>query len=239
MALFKKCMWNRPKEFLDVDRPDHVYRLKRALYGLKQAPRAWFERLSIFLMRNGYIRGGVDNTLFIKKERDQFMVAQIYVDDIVFRGVSNQLVKQLVQQMEAEFEISIVGELKYFLGFQINQIEDSIFISQAKYAKNIVKKFGLETSKSKRTPFATHVKVTKDEDGKSVDISAYRSMIGSLLYLSASIRDIPRYVGVCARYQADPKENHLNLVKRILKYIQGTFNHGLIALLLDIVLLTG
>ncbi|GAA0173196.1 hypothetical protein LIER_41480 [Lithospermum erythrorhizon] len=123
--------------------------------------------------------------------------------------------------MEVEFEISMVDELKYFLGFQINQMEDGIFISQAKYAKNIVKKFGLETSKSKRTPFATHVKVTKDEDGKVMDINMYRSMIESLLYLTASRLDIAHCVGICATYQADPKESHLNLVKRILKYIKG------------------
>ncbi|GAA0175306.1 hypothetical protein LIER_28500 [Lithospermum erythrorhizon] len=130
--------------------------------------------------------------------------------------------------MEAEFEMSMIGELKYFLGFQINQMEDSIFILQAKYAKNIVKKFGLETAKSKRTPIATHVKVTKNEDGKSVDISIYRSMIGSLIHLITSRPDIAHYVGVYERYQVDPKESHLNLVKRILMYIQGTFNHGLL-----------
>ncbi|GAA0153868.1 hypothetical protein LIER_37757 [Lithospermum erythrorhizon] len=129
--------------------------------------------------------------------------------------------------MEAEFEMSMVSEFRYFLGFQINQMKDSIFISQAKYAKNILKKSGLETSKSKRTPFATHVKVTKDEDGKAVDISGYRSMIGSLLYLTTSRPDIAHYVGVCATYQADPKESHLNLVKRILKYIQDIFTKGL------------
>jgi hypothetical protein len=92
----------------------------------------------------------------------------------------------------------------------------------------MVKKFGLETSKAKRTPFATHMKVAKDEEGKEVDISIYRSMIGSLLYLTASHPDIAHAVGVCARYQANPKESHLNLVKRILKYIHGTYDQGLL-----------
>ncbi|GAA0144916.1 hypothetical protein LIER_05236 [Lithospermum erythrorhizon] len=184
---------------------------------LKQAPGAWYERLKIIILKNGYAKGSVDNTLFVKKEKDQLIVAQIYVDDIVFGRVSNQLVKQFVQQMEAKFEMSMVGELKYFLEFQINQMEDSIFISQAKCVKNIVKKFGLKTAKSKRTPIAKHVKMTKDEDGKSVDISVYRCMIGSLLYLIASRPDISHSVGVCARYQVDPKK----------------------APLLDIVMLTG
>ncbi|GAA0144988.1 hypothetical protein LIER_05287 [Lithospermum erythrorhizon] len=95
----------QPKGLIDTTHPDHVYRLKKALYGLKQSPRAWYERLVIFVLKNGYIRGGVDNTLFIKKEKDLMIVAQIYVDDIVFGGVSNQLVKQLIQQIEAKFEM--------------------------------------------------------------------------------------------------------------------------------------
>ncbi|GAA0141735.1 hypothetical protein LIER_02808 [Lithospermum erythrorhizon] len=98
-------------------------------------------------------------------------------------------------------------------------MEDNIFISQAKYAKNMVKKFGLETAKSKRRPFATHVKITKNEDGKYVDIITYKSMIRSLLYLTTSRPDIANYVGVYVRYQADPKESDMNLVKRILKFI--------------------
>ncbi|GAA0149902.1 transmembrane signal receptor [Lithospermum erythrorhizon] len=156
------------------------------------------------------------------------MFAQIYVDDIVFGGVSDQLVKQFVQQMEGEFEMSMIGELKYFLGIQINQTKESIFITQSKYAKNLVKRFGLETASSKRTPLATHVKITKDEGGVSVDVSKYRSMIGSLLYLTASRPDISHSVGICARFQADPKEIHLNLVKRIIKYVHGTLNYGLL-----------
>lgn len=180
------------------------------------------------MLKNGYARGGADSTLFIKKEKNQLMVAQIYVDDIIFGGVSNQLVQQCVQQMEGEFEMSLVSELKFFLGIQISQLKDNIFITQSKYAANIVKKFGLESSKTKRTPLATHVKITKDEGGKDVEMSLFRSMIGSLLYLTASRPDIAHSVGICARYQAAPKESHLNLVKRTIRYIQGTLNHGLL-----------
>ncbi|GAA0149080.1 transmembrane signal receptor [Lithospermum erythrorhizon] len=169
----------QPKGFVDVTYPEHVYKLKKVLYGLKQAPRAWYERLAIFLLTNGYTRGGVDNTVFIKRERNQMMVAQIYVDYTVFGGVSKQLVKQFVQQMEAELEMSMVGELKHFLGFQIRQMEDIIFISQANYAKNMAMEFGMETSKSKRIPFATHVKVTKDEDGKVMDVSLDEEVVDS------------------------------------------------------------
>ncbi|GAA0142667.1 hypothetical protein LIER_03511 [Lithospermum erythrorhizon] len=118
-----------------------VARLKKALYGLKQAPRAWYERLTKYLLTKGYARGGTDKTLFIKYENFKLMVAQIYVDDIIFGGMSEQLIRQLVQWMESEFEMSMVRELNCFLGFQVKQMKDSFFISQSKYAKNLVKKF--------------------------------------------------------------------------------------------------
>src|SRR4030066_1049797 len=96
------------------------------------------------------------------------MVAQIYVDDIVFGGMSSKMVELFVKQMQSEFEMSLVGELTYFLGLQIKQMEDTIFISQSKYSKNIIKKFGMENAGHKRTPAATHLKLTKDENGVAV-----------------------------------------------------------------------
>ncbi|CAJ2635655.1 unnamed protein product [Trifolium pratense] len=192
---------------------------------------------SVFL--NGYLneevyveqpkgKGGNDKTLFVKEDQGKFLIAQIYVDDIVFGGMSSEMVQHFVQQMQSEFEMSLVGELTYFLGLQVKQMEDTIFISQSKYARNIVKKFGMESAAHKRTPAATHLKLTKDEKGVDVDQSLYRSMIGSLLYLTASRPDITFAVGVCARYQAEPKMSHLAQVKRILKYVNGTCDYGIL-----------
>src|SRR4051812_40608477 len=124
--------------------------------------------------------------------------------------------------------MSMVGELTYFLGLQIKLMQDSTFMSQSKYAKNIVKKFGMENASHKRTPAPTHQKLSKDEGGISVDQSLNRSMIGSLLYLTASRPDITFAVGVCARYQGEPKASHLNQVKRILKYVNGTSDYGIL-----------
>ncbi|XP_058751006.1 uncharacterized mitochondrial protein AtMg00810-like [Vicia villosa] len=134
-----------------------------------------------------------------------------------FDGMLDRMVKHFFNQMQSEFEMSLVGELTYFLGLQIKQMEDSIFLSQSKYAKNIIKNFGMDNASHKRTPAPTHLKLSKDESGTSVDQSLYRSMIGSLLYLTASRPDIAFAVGVCARYQAEPKVSHINQVKRILK----------------------
>ncbi|CAM8932620.1 unnamed protein product [Rhodiola kirilowii] len=129
--------------------------------------------------------------------------------------------------MQSEFQMSMVGEMCYFLGLQVKQKVDGIFISQSKYARNLIKKFDLEKATHKRTPAETHVKVTKDEAGAKVDQTLYRSMIGSLLYLTASRPDIAHAVGVCARYQANPKESHLMNVKRFIRYVCGTADYGL------------
>jgi len=130
--------------------------------------------------------------------------------------------------MQSEFEMSLVGELTYFLALEVKQMEDTIFISQSKYAKNIMKKFGMDNGGHKRTPTATHLKLTKDENGVAVDQSMYINMIGSLLYLTVSISDITFAVGSCARYQAEPKLSHLTQVKRILKYINSTSDYGIL-----------
>ena len=122
--------------------------------------------------------------------------------------------------MQAKFEMSMIGELTHFLGLQIRQQDSGIFLSQSKYAKNLVKKFGLESASFVRTPMSPNVKLIVDLLGKSVDPSLYRSMIGSLLYLTASRLDISYSVGVCARYQANPKESHMTALKRIIKYVK-------------------
>ncbi|KAK4853085.1 hypothetical protein QYF36_003566 [Acer negundo] len=144
--------------------------------------------------------------------------------------------------MSHEFEMSMVGELNYFLGLQIKQIHDGIFISQTKYAKNQVKKFGLKNVKRCGTPMSTTLKLSKDASGKNVEQSLYRGMIGNLLYLTTSTLDISFSVGVCARYQANSKESHLVTVKRIIRFVNGTSNHGFcvfltrIQVLLDLVM---
>ena len=128
--------------------------------------------------------------------------------------------------MQAKFEMSMIGKLTHFLGLQIRQQDSGIFLSQSKYAKNLVKKFGLESASFVRTLMSPNVKLTIDLLGKSFDPFLYRSMIGSLLYLIASRPDISYSVGVCARYQANPKEFHMTSLKRIIKYVKTTAEFG-------------
>jgi len=129
--------------------------------------------------------------------------------------------------MQGEFEMSLVGELTFFLGLQIKQTSDSIFLSQTKYALELLKKFDMQDCKSISTPMASALSVDKDESGIEVNCKRYRGMIDSLLYLTASRPDIMFSVCICGRYQAFPKESHLKIVKRISRYISGTTKFGL------------
>ena len=180
----------QPKDFVDPHRPDDVYKLKRALYGLKQAPRAWYDRLIACLTEHGFKRGSVDTTLFIRKDKNSFVVTQIYVDDIVFGATNDSFAHSFADEMKAMFEMCMVGELIYFLGLQIRQMDSGIYINQAKYARNLIKRFGLDNAAHARTPMAKNAKLTNDPSGESVDVTLYRSMIGCLLYLTASRPDI-------------------------------------------------
>ena len=200
--------------------------LNKALYGLKQAPRAWYDRLTQCLVLHGFTRGKVKQTLFIKREDDELIVAQVNVDDIIFGSTKDELAHSFSKLMQVEFEMSMIKELTHFLGLRIRQQDSCIVLSQSKYAKNLVKKFGLESASSVRTPMSPNVKLTVDLLGKSVDSSLYRSMIGSILYLTANRPDISYSVGVCARYQANPKESYMIALKRIIKYVKTTADFG-------------
>ena len=217
----------QPPGFVDFEKPNHVFKLKKALYGLKQAPKAWYDRLKSFLVDHKYSMGLVDNTLFTKKKDSHIIIVQIYVDDIIFGSTCQDLCDDFSKIMHDEFEMSMMGELNFFLGLQIKQLEDGIFFNQSKYIKDMLRKFGLEDSKPIKTPMSTETKLVKDEENESVDSTKYRGMIGSLLYLTASRPDIMFSVCLCARFQEDPKTSHLEAVKRIFRYIKGTTHLGL------------
>ncbi|KAJ9566852.1 hypothetical protein OSB04_002818 [Centaurea solstitialis] len=217
----------QPPGFVDPKFPDHVYKLNKALYGLKQAPRAWYDTLSTFLLSKGFVRGKIDSTLFLKKYPKHILLVQIYVDDIIFGSTNPKLCEKFELLMKSEYKMSMMGELTFFLGLQIKQSEKGIFINQGKYVHEMLKKFDLTSCTPMKTPMAPPLTLDKDSKGKSVDVTLYRGMIGSLLYLTASRPDIMYSTCLCARYQAEPKESHLTAVKRIFRYLKGTPNLGL------------
>ncbi|GJR51175.1 putative ribonuclease H-like domain-containing protein [Tanacetum coccineum] len=187
----------QPPEFEDPDFPDRVYKVEKALYGLHEAPRAWYETLSTYLLDNGFQRGKIDKNLFIRRD------------------------KEFEKMMHNKFHMSSMGELPFFLGLQVKQKEDGIFISQDKYMTEILKKFGFIDVKTASIPMETQKPLVKDEDGDEVDVHLYKSIIGSLMYLTSSRPDIMFAVCAYTRYQVNPKLSHLHAVKRIFRYLKG------------------
>ncbi|GJX71902.1 retrovirus-related pol polyprotein from transposon TNT 1-94 [Tanacetum coccineum] len=217
----------QPDGFVDPYHPKKVYLLRKALYGLKQAPKAWYDELSDFLISKGFTKGTIDPTLFMIRYGEDILLVQIYVDDIIFGSTNPKFSKRFEKLIHSRFEMSLMGEMKFFLGLQIHQSPRGIFINQAKYALEILKKHGMEKGQSIGTPMATKPKLDADLSGTLVDQTDYRSKIGSLMYLTSSRPDIVQAVCYCARYQARPTEKHLKEVKRIFRYLRGTINMGL------------
>ncbi|WKA07524.1 hypothetical protein VitviT2T_025341 [Vitis vinifera] len=217
----------QPPSFQSFNFPNHVFKLKKALYGLKQTPRAWYERLSKFLLKKGFKMEKIDTTLFIKTKENGMLLVQIYVDDIIFGATNVSLCKEFSKCMHSEFEMSMMGELNFFLELQIKQLKEETFINQAKYITDLLKRFNMEEAKTMKTPMSSSIKLDKDEKGKSINSTMYRGMIGSLLYLTASRPDIMYSICLCARFQSCLKESHLSAIKRILRYLKGTMDIGL------------
>ncbi|GJV75384.1 retrovirus-related pol polyprotein from transposon TNT 1-94 [Tanacetum coccineum] len=194
---------NQPEGFEDPDYPTHVYRLKKALYGLKQAPRAWYDTLSKFLMVNKFYKGAVDPTLFTCKSGKHILL------------------------MSSKFQMSMMGQMTFFLGLQISQSPRGIFINQAKYALETLKKYGIDLSDLVDTPMVDRLKLDEDLLGIPVNQTRFRGMVGSLMYLTASRPNLVFVVCMCARYQAKPTKKHLEAIKRFFRYLKGTINMGL------------
>jgi hypothetical protein len=202
----------QPPGFESSKYPDRVYKLSKALYGLKQAPPAWYARLKTFLLEHEYVMGSVDKTLFTLNHGTNFLLVQIYVDDIIFGGSSHTLVSRFQEMMESEFQMSMMGELTFFLGIQVKQTKQGTFVHQAKYTNYLMKKFNMAELKTVSNPMSSAASLGPDEDGEAMDQREYKSMIGSLLYLTATQPKIQFIVGLCARFQSSPRSSHRTAV---------------------------
>ncbi|GJX13861.1 retrovirus-related pol polyprotein from transposon TNT 1-94 [Tanacetum coccineum] len=189
-------------------------------------PRASYDKLSSFVIEHHFTKGIVDPTLLTKRYGDDILLVQIYVDDIIFGPTNPVFSNRFAKLMKDNFEMSMIGEIKFFLGLQVHQSPSGIFICQSQYTMDLLKKHGMEKCDIVTTPMATS-KINVDLQGTLIDQTKYRSMIGGLVYLTVSRPNITFATFVCACYQARPTEKHLKEVKRIFRYLRQSINMGL------------
>ncbi|GJZ43805.1 retrovirus-related pol polyprotein from transposon TNT 1-94 [Tanacetum coccineum] len=218
---------SHPEGFIDPDHPTHVYRLKKALYSLKQAPQAWYDTLSRFLLDNKFSKDAVELTLFTRKTGKHILLFQIYVDDIIFALTDPKACEIFSYEMSSKFQMSMMGQMSFLLGLQVFQNPESIFINQSKFSLEILKKFGMDSCDPVDTPMVDRLKLDEDPLWIPVDQTRFHSMVGSLMYLTASRPDLVFVVCMCARYQDSPTKKHLKALKRVFRYLRGTINWGL------------
>nr|GFC91112.1 hypothetical protein [Tanacetum cinerariifolium] len=175
----------------------------------------------------GFQKGSIDTTLFIKKKGKHIMLIQMYADDIIFGSTNPKYCTKFSDLVVKRFEMSMMGEMKFFLGLQVNQFSNGIFINQSKYIHDILKRFRMGNCDTVPTPMVDQSKLKLDLVGKLVDHTDYGSMIGSLMYVTSSRPDIMFATCMCVRYQANPNEHHVSAVKRNFRYLKGTINLGL------------
>ncbi|KAK8947207.1 hypothetical protein KSP39_PZI006814 [Platanthera zijinensis] len=218
----------QPEGFVVQGEEEKVYKLRKALYGLRQAPRAWNDRIDQFLTLNQYARSPYEASLYYKHlPNNSFLIVCIYVDDLLVIGSNSQLAEEFKTLMKSEFEMSDLGPMKYFLGLQIDQIPGAVFVHQSNYLQVLLKRFGMQDCKPTATPMATNERLLKEDGEEKISEEIYRSIVGSLIYLTNSRPDIEHAVGMVSRFVSAPSSVHMKAVKRIFRYLQGTCNYGL------------
>ena len=217
----------QPKGFVRKGEEDKVYLLKKPLYGLKQAPRSWYSRIDDHLLSLGFVKSLSESTLYIKHYEGDILVIFLYVDDLLVTGNNAALIDEFKLEMMKVLEMTDLGLMTYFLGMEIKQSQDEVFVCQKKYAKEILKKFHMEDCKSMSTPMNQKEKLSKEDGTEKVDEAHFRSLIGSLMYLSATRPDILIAVSILSRFMHCASEIHLKAAKRVVRYINGTINFGI------------
>lgn len=219
---------SQPEGFVANGNEDKVYRLKKALYGLKQAPRAWYFKIDSYFQESGFKRSENEPTLYLKKTgKDEFLVVCLYVDDMIYMGSNELIIAEFKTCMMKKFEMTDLGLLHYFLGLEVKQGFDGIFISQRKYAMDLLKKFNMLNCKVEATPMNINEKLSRDDNAEFVNATYFRSLVGGLNYLCHTRPDIAFSVGVVSRFMHNPSTLHLGAAKRILRYVAGTAELGI------------
>jgi len=218
----------QPEGFKVTNVGHKVYKLKKALYGLKQAPRAWSSEIDAYLSICKFKRSTSEATLYTRSDLEgNLIIVSIYVDDIVYTGSSERLLSEFKREMMQRYEMSDLGLLHHFLGMEILQTDQGVFIHQGKYAKSLLSKFGLDDCKPVSIPLATGEKLKKVDESELADEGLYRRIVGSLLYLTATRPDLMYAASLLSRFMTGPTKIHMGAAKRILRYIQGTLSYGI------------
>lgn len=225
--LTKDVFVEQPQGFEKKGEEGKVYKLKRALYGLKQAPRAWYNRIEGYFLNHGLGKCEYEPTLFTKVENMNILIVSLYVDDLIYTGNCDKQIIEFKKSMKSEFAMTDMGKLKFFLGLEANQRTDGIFLCQKKYVTELLQRFGMSDSNSVHNSMVPRCKLSKDEDGKGVDKTLYKQMVGNLMYATATCSDIMYSVSQVSQFMENLKEFHLQAVKRIIRYLKGTYEFGL------------
>lgn len=218
----------QPEGFVKEGKEHLVYKLVKALYGLRQAPRAWYTKLSKYLEKLGFVRCPYEHAVYTKKVGGEILIIGVYVDDLLVTGTKTSIIEEFKVQMSEKFEMSNLGILSYYLGLEVKQGTGKIELSQAAYAKKLLEKAGMWDCNPTKIPMDPKECIGKDEGGKLVDVTKFKSMIGGLRYLVHTRPDIAYAVGIVSRFMEKPTMMHQLTAKRILRYIKGTLSFGLI-----------
>jgi hypothetical protein len=216
----------QPQGFEVEDRKSHVCKLKKALYGLKQALRAWYGRIDNFLMSLGFTKSKADSNLYFKVMNDELVILLLYVDDLFLTGEEN-LITECKKRLASEYEMKDLGLMHYFLGLEVWQSLERIFLNQGKYAVEILKRFYMLECKPMNTPMETKLKLLVDTSSELIDATLNKHIIGSLMYLTNTRPDICFVVNTLSQFLVEPRHIHLVVAKHVMRYLKGTLDCGL------------
>uniref|UniRef100_A0A251T6N3 Putative zinc finger, CCHC-type n=1 Tax=Helianthus annuus TaxID=4232 RepID=A0A251T6N3_HELAN len=218
---------DQPQGYIKPGEETKVCHLKRALYGLKQAPRAWYSRIDTYFIHHNFRKCTYEHTLYIKSTKEGKLVICLYVDDLIIASNSMKLISEFKDEMKKEFEMTDMGKLHYFLGMEVSYEDGNIILSQKKYMRNLLEKYRMNQCNTVSTPMEYGIKLSKDDPEEFKDESMYRSLVGSLMYLTNTRPDIMFAVSKVSRFMESPKRSHWEAAKRILKYVKGTLDQGI------------
>ena len=217
----------QPQGFQDKDNPGAVCRLRKAIYGLKQAPRAWYNELRSFLLQSGFKNSVADASLFIYNRDGILLYMLVYVDDIIITGNSPTQISRFIQSLSTRFSLKDLGDLTFFLGIEVSRTSAGLHLTQSRYIADLLHKANMTNAKAVATPMESNSSLTLLSGHQLDDATEYRTIVGSLQYLSLTRPDISFSVNKLSQFMHVPTDEHWNGVKRVLRYLAGSITTGL------------